>query len=271
MNNNIYGYIYCITNKINNKKYIGLTTQRLQSRFSQHKKQPTNSHLKNSFNKYGIDNFTFSEIDFAVNKEDLEEKEKYYIDLYNTLSREYGYNIRDGGETYVMGEETKQKLRDANLGKVIDKDVKNKISKSLKGRPSPMRGRHHRDDSLKKMSKVRMGEKNHFYGKSHTEDTKNKIGIKNKGNTHWLGKKHTEDTKIKISKANKGKVSPRKGVVLSEETKLKISESKKGTQAGENNPMYGVKKATKICPYCNRDIDVSNYKRWHGSNCKLNQ
>jgi len=39
--------------------------------------------------------------------------------------------------------------------------------------------------------------------------------------------------------------------------------------AGENNPMFGVKRKTIHCDHCNRDIPDANYYRWHGARCKL--
>lgn len=55
------------------------------------------------------------------------------------------------------------------------------------------------------MSECRKGEKNHFYGKHHSEETKRIINKRNKGNIAWnLGKHHSEETKHKISKAISG-------------------------------------------------------------------
>ena len=72
------------------------------------------------------------------------------------------------------------------------------------------------------------GENNPFYGKRHTEETKQKISEANKGKKHEFSEEH----KQKIGESNKGKT-------LSEETKQKISESRKGKCCGENHPMFG--------------------------------
>lgn len=89
--------IYKITNKINNKIYIG-QSKNPQHRWSQHKykarNNKDNSLLYKAINKYGIENFDFSIIGWF---EDYNEKEKYYIKYFNCLSPN-GYNILEGGE-----------------------------------------------------------------------------------------------------------------------------------------------------------------------------
>jgi hypothetical protein len=65
-------------------------------------------------------------------------------------------------------------------------------------------------ETRKKLSEARKGEKNHLYGKHHTEDTKKKISEAQKGEkSHWHGKNHTEETRKKISEAKKGEKNPR--------------------------------------------------------------
>lgn len=93
--------IYKITNQINNKIYVGQSVHIVQ-RWSQHKyqaKDPTelghNSILHEAFRKYGVDNFTFEIIE-ECKIEELDEKEKYWIQHYNSLSPN-GYNITLGG------------------------------------------------------------------------------------------------------------------------------------------------------------------------------
>ena len=61
----------------------------------------------------------------------------------------------------------------------------------------------------------------------------------------FYGKKHTQETKNIISKKNKGRIPPNKGKKLSEETRKKMSESaKRRMSIPENNPMYGKMRIT---------------------------
>lgn len=80
--------IYLITNKINGKQYIGQTSQSLKRRWNGHKKSGSgiNSVVRAAINKYGYNNFFVEEIDSAINFEELNNLEKYYIKFYNTLS-----------------------------------------------------------------------------------------------------------------------------------------------------------------------------------------
>lgn len=97
-------YIYKITNIINGKCYIGQAKD-YKVRFQGHKLQlrkneHENQHLQYAWNKYGEDAFTFEVLEFA---EDYNEREKYYIKLYNSTDEAYGYNILDGGENPPVG------------------------------------------------------------------------------------------------------------------------------------------------------------------------
>lgn len=100
------------------------------------------------------------------------------------------------------------------------------------------------------------------------------------------GRKHTDETKRKISLANKGRESPNKGKKngpRSTETKLKISETKRGTvlseehkaklrviKLGKKRGKYNRHKEYKKtqCIYCGMVSIVSNINRWHNENCK---
>lgn len=95
-------YIYKITNNINKKVYIGLTTTSVSQRWSVHKRYAKNNykkhHLYQSMQLYGIDNFSIECIDHTDNIQKLGELERYYIKQYNSQNPKYGYNITAGGE-----------------------------------------------------------------------------------------------------------------------------------------------------------------------------
>lgn len=88
--------IYKITNKINNKSYIGQSKnpyERWQAHINGHSKQD-GSLIHTAIQKYGTANFTFEILGWF---EDYNDKEKYYIQLFRTIVP-YGYNIQKGGE-----------------------------------------------------------------------------------------------------------------------------------------------------------------------------
>ena len=94
--------IYCFTNLINDKKYIGQSID-VQERISQHKyryKLENDTGYKSAFHsalrKYGWENFSFSIVEECT-IEELDNKEKYWIQKCNTMSP-CGYNLTVGGQ-----------------------------------------------------------------------------------------------------------------------------------------------------------------------------
>ena len=93
--------IYKITNRLNNKIYIGLTTQSLEKRWVSHKAEGKRGNKKPLYvemRKYGIKNFTIEEIDHATSLEELGELERKYIKQFDSTNRNKGYNLTYGGE-----------------------------------------------------------------------------------------------------------------------------------------------------------------------------
>lgn len=107
-----YGHIYLITNKINNKQYIGQTRQKLKYRWNQHIRTINRDDkfymiLHRAMYKYGVENFDFKELElvYANNEEELynklNQKEIDYIAQYDTL-KPNGYNMTTGGNNVSL-------------------------------------------------------------------------------------------------------------------------------------------------------------------------
>ena len=101
--NDCYGVIYCITNTIKNKCYIGQhinsTKYSLEDRMNLHKNPGSGCrYIRNSIQHHGWKNFTYSVICCCINggQERLDELEIYFIKEYKTLCPS-GYNLTDGG------------------------------------------------------------------------------------------------------------------------------------------------------------------------------
>ncbi len=76
-------------------------------------------------------------------------------------------------------------------------------------------------------------DKLYWLGKHHSEETKQKLSLINKGKTF------SQETRKKLSQAKKGKPTWNKGISCSDQTKQKISIGRRGKCVGENNPFYG--------------------------------
>lgn len=93
--------IYCITNKINGKSYVGQSIN-IEERWKAHKTRPFNENssqynkpLYRAIRKYGLENFIFSILE-ECKKEDLDKAEIFWINRLDTYNN--GYNLTAGGQ-----------------------------------------------------------------------------------------------------------------------------------------------------------------------------
>lgn len=176
--------IYEILNTVTGTKYVGSTRRpdnRESSHFSKLRKNiHANSYLQNAWNKYGPEAFEFSIVKRFESEDDMRECEQEILNKYITEENWSDlYNIGINVSNYEFSEETREKLAASG--------------------------------------KRRIGAKNPFFGKIHSDKTKEaiskaKVGTQTGSENHFFGKTH------------------------SEESKRKISEKKTGTQSGEDNP-----------------------------------
>lgn len=174
MQEDIKSGIYCIENTINNKKYIGQSVN-IKDRWRRHKSELKNNihdndYLQKAWNKYGEDCFDFYTLEYC-NIDDLNEREKYYIDFYNTMNRDVGYNLKSGGQdTNYVCDEVKAKISEGN--KRYYSNPENRKLQSIRTL------NQWANPEIK--AKI-MGENNGMYGRTHTEEARRKISETHKG------------------------------------------------------------------------------------------
>lgn len=167
--------IYCIENMISNKKYIG-QSKNINDRWKKHISELNrnchdNDYLQKSWNKYGFNNFRFYVLEYC-DKSILDDREVYYIDFYDTLNRDLGYNLKSGGQNGGSCYVDESRIK---LSKSIKKSYENSDLKEIR-----------RQDALKQWSNPdykasRCGENASMYGHHHTEEAKKRMSEARKG------------------------------------------------------------------------------------------
>jgi group I intron endonuclease len=201
-------YVYKITNLVNGKVYIGKSGH-LEKRWRNHlsiaargKQDPSFSIIHAAIRKYGKDNFRFEIIESHYSEQESFDREKYWItecqsNIYKHGSK-YGYNLTDGGE--------------GPTGCVPSEETRKKISEACSG------------------------EKNGFYGKEHTVETKQILSKTKKEYfsehpANFLGQKHSDESKKLLSESrsnnfnlyselNKGSKNPKAKLTESDVVKI---------------------------------------------------
>lgn len=135
----------------NGKKYVGVTSWKPKLRWGANGCNYKNPYMRNAIKKYGWNNIKHEILADNLTIDQASEMEKTLIQKYDTANRWYGYNISLGGvESKACSEETREKLRQANLGKVMSEEAKRKIGEFNKGRHSTDEMRKHMSEAQKK-------------------------------------------------------------------------------------------------------------------------
>ena len=148
----VYGVIYCITCLLNGMKYVGQTTQPLERRINHHKHG--DQYIDHAIQKYGWENFKVEVLEECTSREQLNEREIFWIAKLNT-TKPNGYNQTDGGKGTLSFSHTPEACA--------------KIS-------AKHRGKQLSDEHRIKLSVASTGNKN-WLGRQHTKAEKSKLSI----------------------------------------------------------------------------------------------
>ena len=150
------GYIYLIIDLTNWKKYVGQHHYHIEGQLDPN--YHGSGHIIKMIYKKRPHTLKEVYLKTCYTQEELDEWEKYYIKLFNTLYPN-GDNLTEGGNGGVPCEETRRKISNANKGKLI-------------GKKNPFYGKHHSEEN-----KIKWSEKKK--GKHLSEELKRKLSKSN--------------------------------------------------------------------------------------------
>lgn len=222
-----YGNTYSVYMHVlpNGKRYIGMTRQEPSKRWHNGLGYRGKKSFYDDIVLYGWDNIQHIIVESGLDLESASAKEKELISQYHTQDKDFGYNTKEGGQTF--GEHSDEFIRELHLRMsgnkycVGRKITQKHIEAMIKGRNAHGRKRikgvfHHTEETknlLSEKAKARWqdgeyrkrtmnarpsmcGENNPMYGKKHSAETKHKIALA------ATGRKASDETKKKLSEAS---------------------------------------------------------------------
>jgi hypothetical protein len=235
--------IYVIENKETKQQYCGMGLSVEKRMMQAHKECGV---LYSAIDEYGREKFDRRVVIYCEEWE-LSRLEIACIKIFHSHVSEGGYNTSWGGTAPMMGrkhtQETKVEMSESRSGKKAalwgkhhSEETRKKIGNANRNPSAEKReklrnaqlGRVRSVESRKKQSDSVTGEKNHFWGKHHTEESKNLISVNHADvsgkNNYWYGKT--------------GKNNPRYGSHLPDKTKKLISKALLGRKTKNASSKY---------------------------------
>jgi hypothetical protein len=267
----MFHYTYQITNLKIGKKYIGVRSSNIEpildigiSYFSS-----SSDKIFKEDQRLNPQDYMYEVLSTHLTRVEALKEEIRLHELYDVCANENFYNqakqtgygidftgrkhaeetlikISNASKSRIIKDETREKCRLAKLGKKATIEARINMSNSAKKGDAhyfygsgPMKGRKMSEESRRKMSESRSGEKHHFYSKEMSDESKKKMSEAKLGDNnpkYWQGKSRSEETKRKISESKKGK-SQKQSIVE--------------------------------CPHCGKKGGNATMPRWHFNNCKM--
>jgi group I intron endonuclease len=215
-------YIYVIRNSVDNRAYVGQTTDFAQRKAGHVYSAKRGDHrpLYQAMREFGVDQFSFDIIEECNDPRIASQREEHWVTHFDSFNN--GFNLTQGGGYHVgnkgrkFTEEHKKKISEAHKGKIVSDETRKKI------------GEASRDRVLSEETKRRIGEaqRRRQPRPPASEETKQKLSDALKGRSRpdvaekLQGRELTDEHKAKIAAAGLGRR-------VSEETRRKMSEAAK--------------------------------------------
>lgn len=172
--------IYCTTNLINGKKYIGQDSNNNPAYLGSGK------YLLAALKKYGKQNFQKELLQNCLSQQDLDESEAYWIDYFNAHKSDLFYNI--ASDAYNWGKRFVKGQTAHNKGKKHSEETRKRLSESHKGIRQSRETKQKRVDKLRgrkradwEIEKIKLSNPSRFRGQKHREESKKLIsGVNSK-------------------------------------------------------------------------------------------
>lgn len=151
--------VYCHTSP-SGKRYVGITGTSAEQRWSNGSGYKKNFYFYRAIQKYGWDSFQHTILFEGLTLEEAKSIEIRLIKEWNLTDKQFGYNLREGGDgSFTI--ESRMKMSASRIGnknrvgRMIPKEQRIKISNSLKAyystHPNPFKGKHHREETKEKL------------------------------------------------------------------------------------------------------------------------
>jgi len=143
-----FGFIYLVTNTTNRKVYVGQVKcpRSIKDRWNEHlvegrklrkdrKSNPgkkiNNTHFNNALAKYDESVWQLSKLDISFNLEELNESERYWIKIYDSINPKKGYNMKEGGAGGRHRPEVREKVSNGVKAKWQEQEYIEKQRKAM--------------------------------------------------------------------------------------------------------------------------------------------
>lgn len=159
--------IYKIVNKVDGKYYVG-SSKNIIKRWSTHTNKlirgvHKNQKLQSAWNKHKESSFDFLIVEETIQSQLLTNEQKY-LDIAKS-EQDKCYNLIFDSTGGNLEPDSIEKIRQKAIGRKPSVETRDKMSK-----------KRHSEENKKHLRDINLGEKNHFYGKTHTTETKSRIG-----------------------------------------------------------------------------------------------